>query len=532
MATKKETETARQAIPSSSSSSSAAKEEEKALGGGGGQGVSSIQVIQKYSNTCVLQVSRGTGPRALEEWIAVNQAICFAPNHCSSSRHDEKSSSQSRRKKPKPEKPVLASPHYSAYAQSLVLIARRPQYLEHLHKVTLTIHCLVKGNLKQGTRLQWTVVINGNKCAIQGQTIKVAPSNTAGYITLLSVQNDHHLSTGSNSCIAPRLFRKALKDIGYPVLGNAKDACSFRGESLCMSVVRLEFHVSGMEERHYSICLSPAPRLRALLEREERFWRERNGIANESHNDVGVAVAMLPPEYASGTATFGGLEFHVTPSVMIPRKGTEALVERAMFLYNKTHRSITRASILDLGTGSGCVLLTLLDRIKDAYGVGIDVSPEALAVAEQNAAALGLADSSRCYFLQGSFEEPINLPSASSAHHHDNRFNLVVCNPPYHTRGGRKVLDAATVAHEPDSALYIDNKDDYLIHYRHVLKSLHDLVTPKAVVVFEVFRDNAEGVATLMRQAGLTDVEIGIDANGCIRTAGGIFPDNKLYCQQ
>lgn len=497
MAAEKETETARQSIPSS------AGDEEKALGGG--QGVSSIQVIQRYSYFCVLQISRGTGPRALEEWVAINEAICFAPNH---HLHDEESSSSSCRKKGKPEKPVLASPHYSAYAQSLVLIARRPQYLEHLRKVTLTIHCLVQGNLKQGTRLQWNDVIDGKKCAIRGQTMEVAPSNTAGYIALLSVQNDH-LSDSSSSWIAPRLFRKALKDMGYPVLGDAKDACSFRGESLCMSVVRLGFDVSGMDERHHSIHLSPAPRLRTLLEREERFWRERNGKAYESHDD-GVA---MPSEYASGTATFGELDFHITPSVMIPRKGTEAVVERAIFLYNKMHGD-TKASILDLGTGSGCVLLSLLHRIRDAYGVGIDVSPDALTVAEHNATTLGLECS--CYFRHGTFKEP-NLPRG-----HD-KFNLVVCNPPYHTRGGRKILNAATVAHEPDSALFIDNKDDYLIHYRHVLKSLQDLVTPKAVMVFEVFRDNAEGVVKLMREAGLTDAEIGSDANGCFRTAGGTF---------
>jgi methylase of polypeptide subunit release factors len=86
------------------------------------------------------------------------------------------------------------------------------------------------------------------------------------------------------------------------------------------------------------------------------------------------------------------------------------------------------------------------------------------------------------------------------------------------------MLNAATVAHEPDSALYIDNEDDYLIHYRHVLNSLQGLVTPKAIVVFEVFRDNADGVVKLMREAGLKDVEIGTDANGCFRTAGGIVP--------
>jgi methylase of polypeptide subunit release factors len=89
-------------------------------------------------------------------------------------------------------------------------------------------------------------------------------------------------------------------------------------------------------------------------------------------------------------------------------------------------------------------------------------------------------------------------------------------------------LDSASVTHEPDIALYIDGKDDYLIHYRDALKSLTDLVTSKAVVVFEVFRDNAEGVAKLMREAGLEDVEIGTDANGCIRTAEGIFPEKVV----
>ena len=65
------------------------------------------------------------------------------------------------------------------------------------------------------------------------------------------------------------------------------------------------------------------------------------------------------------------------------------------------------------------------------------------------------------------------------------------------------MLNAASVAHEPDSALYIDNEDDYLIHYRHVLNSLQGLVSPKAVVVFEVFRDNADGVVSRAPQAAV-----------------------------
>jgi release factor glutamine methyltransferase len=286
-----------------------------------------------------------------------------------------------------------------------------------------------------------------------------------------------------------------------------------------MSVVRLEFDAFGMNESDHSIRLPPAPRLRTLMEREERFWRERSGKTTLSYDGI-----PMPPEYASGTATFGGMEFYVTPAVMIPRKGTEALVDRAISLYNKTHGidrryKGPRASILDLGTGSGCLLLTLLDRTRDSFGVGIDVSHEAILVAESNAAALGL--DGNCYFARGSFAK-LHTEVA-----HD-KFNVVVCNPPYHTQGGRKILDSASVTHEPDIALYIDGKDDYLIHYRDALKSLTDLVTSKAVVVFEVFRDNAEGVAKLMREAGLEDVEIGTDANGCIRTAEGIFPEKVV----
>jgi methylase of polypeptide subunit release factors len=102
--------------------------------------------------------------------------------------------------------------------------------------------------------------------------------------------------------------------------------------------------------------------------------------------------------------------------------------------------------------------------------VGIDVSHEAILVAESNAAALGLGLDGNCYFARGSFAK-LHTEVAQ------DKFHVVVCNPPYHTRGGRKILDAASVTHEADIALYIDGKDDYLIHYRDALKSLTYLVT-------------------------------------------------------
>jgi release factor glutamine methyltransferase len=473
-------------------------------------GVPKIQVLRKnpeIDNWCIIQVSRGIGPRALLQWITANEDRCFSPleaMHTSESETDSEDDPDQPMQTPPPKrirtkeiKPVLANPHYSAYAKSLVLVARNHNVLKQLMSLRVTVHCLVKGYQKPRSELLCRNEIAGGEYRTRATALAVAPSNTAGHISLLSVYNDDMFQPS----IAPRQFRRHLKSMGYPVLGNAKDAYSFRGEALCMSMVRLEFSAAGISKVQ-CVCIPPTPKLNTLMQREERFWRERRG-QEEVRIQLFSDGIEKPPEYLAERATFDGLEFKVTPAVMIPRKGSETIVDRAVFLYENSRATATHPTILDLGTGCGSLLISILSRLLHHY----------------NIAALGHSRTART--IQGRFADLQSFDGSLGP------FNIIVCNPPYHTRGGRKRLDASTVSHEPDTALFVD-ADNYLIHYRHVLRGLtqqaKNLATPGAILIFEVFRDNAESISRLMSEAGLERVAISTDCNGCIRTVEGIFP--------
>jgi release factor glutamine methyltransferase len=490
-------------------------------------GVPKIKVIRKnpeMDDWCIIQLSRGIGPRALLQWITANEDRCFSPLEAMDTNESETDSEDDpdqtiqtpppKRIGTKEIKPVLANPHYSAYAKSLVLVARNRNVLKQLISLRVTVHCLVKGYQKPRSELLCRNEIAGGEYRTRAVALAVAPSNTAGHISLLSAYNDDMF----HPSIAPRQFRRHLKSMGYPVLGNAKDAYSFRGEALCMSMVRLEFSAAGISKVQ-CVCIPPTPKLNTLMQREERFWRERRG-QEEVRIQLFSDGIEKPPEYVAERATFDGLEFKVTPAVMIPRKGSQTIVDRAVFLYENSRSTVTHPAILDLGTGCGSLLISILSRLLHhyPYGVGFDASREALEVAAYNIAALGHSRTART--IQGRFADLQSFDGSLGP------FNIIVCNPPYHTKGGRKRLDACTVSHEPDAALFVDI-EDYLIHYRHVLRGLaqaKNLVAPGAILIFEVFRDNAESISKLMSEAGLEDVAINTDCNGCIRTAEGIFP--------
>jgi HemK-like putative methylase len=465
-----------------------------------------IEVLEKRQRLCVLQVSRGSGPRAVEEWVHSNISICFDITDDSAAEQEEGRDQ---------EKPVLASQFYSAYAQSLVLFVRSVSDLAHLNKhVRLTVYCLVKGHVEAEQILDHELRVDDVSSLTRTiiMPISVSPSNSLGTISLVKVSN--------LSPIHPRQFRRHLKAAGYPVLGRAKDSTPFRGESLCMGVTCLEFDMTSTDSsvrQNYMYELAVPTKFRTIVEREGRFW---NGGAAASAASSRTTT-LFPSAYVTGTADFCGSTFAVSPSVMIPRKGSAALVNLVVKLYDEPGLSKkTSAKVLDLGTGSGCLLLSILRAIKGSRGVGIDASSKALDVALQNANTAALTHN--CSFHQATFDDLTVIQEQSTL------FDIVVCNPPYHTRGGRQLLDAAVAEHEPGMALFVE-RSDMLIHYRDALRSLvggpgiGGLLATNAIVVFEVFRDNAESVSKLMIESGLSEVKTDIDSRGCVRTAQGVW---------
>jgi release factor glutamine methyltransferase len=192
-----------------------------------------------------------------------------------------------------------------------------------------------------------------------------------------------------------------------------------------------------------------------------------------------------PMAYILGDREFWSLSLRVTRDTLIPRPETEVLVEAALAWHGR-HGGPAR--ILDLGTGSGCLLLALLAELPDACGVGVDRSEAALAVARDNAERLGMAN--RALFVCGDWTTALS-----------GKFDLVVCNPPY-------VADAEWAELAPDvrefePSLALRAGCDGLAAYRAILLELPRLIGPKGAAFLELGASSAAAVNELATAAGM-----------------------------
>lgn len=201
-----------------------------------------------------------------------------------------------------------------------------------------------------------------------------------------------------------------------------------------------------------------------------------------------------PMAYITGSAGFWGLEFQVSPATLIPRADTEALVEAALELAPQARR------VLDLGTGTGCLLLAVLSEMPAASGIGVDLNPEAAALASRNAQALGLP----ALFLAGDWADAL-----------DASFDLILSNPPYIEAAAIPALMPEVAGHEPPAAL--DGGADGLDAYRRITAALPRLLAPGGLAVLELGQGQAPAVAQLARDAGLTWLEARPDLNAIPR---------------
>lgn len=212
---------------------------------------------------------------------------------------------------------------------------------------------------------------------------------------------------------------------------------------------------------------------------------------------VARRAAHEPSAYLIGTRGFWTLDLAVTPAVLIPRHDTETVVSAAL-----DHAGRCARRVLDLGTGSGAILLALLAECPAAFGVGVDRSEAALAVARANAAAAGLA--ARAGFVRGDWAGAVA-----------GWFDLVVSNPPYIACETITTLAPEVAAHEPRAAL--DGGADGLDAYRLILPSLPRLLGPGAVAVLEIGAGQAEAASSLAAGTGLQAIEIRQDLGGIPR---------------
>lgn len=210
--------------------------------------------------------------------------------------------------------------------------------------------------------------------------------------------------------------------------------------------------------------------------------------------------AREPVSHILGHKDFWTLRLQVSPAVLTPRPETEVLVKTALEI------APARARVLDLGTGSGAILLALLSERADARGVGVDKSEAALAVARANAAALGFEN--RVQWRHGDWGEGLQGP-----------FDLIVSNPPYVRTGAIALLAPEVSKYEPHIAL--DGGADGLDAYRLILRDLHRLLAPDGRWAVEVGAGQAEAVWALADQAGLSPGGVREDLAGIGRVVWG-----------
>ena len=188
-----------------------------------------------------------------------------------------------------------------------------------------------------------------------------------------------------------------------------------------------------------------------------------------------------PLAYITGTRDFWTITLRVAPGVLIPRPDSETLIEAAVAHFGAQ----SPRRVLDLGTGSGALLLAALDQWPEARGLGIDRSEVALAIARGNAERLGMAD--RADFRNGACTGGIA-----------GTFDLILCNPPYIETGAELSRDVAE--HEPASALYAGK--DGLDDYRRLAPAIGRLIAPGGIALFEIGATQGEPVSTLLRDCG------------------------------
>lgn len=215
----------------------------------------------------------------------------------------------------------------------------------------------------------------------------------------------------------------------------------------------------------------------------------------------------IPLQHLTGEQDFMGLTFKVNKNVLIPRQDTECLVE---IVLKHLHDGM---KILDMCTGSGCILISLLHYSNDCVGVGVDLSEAALKVAAHNAAVLGsngITDAKDITFLQSNLFEKV-----------DGKFDIIVSNPPYIKTEVIKTLMPEVKDFEPMMAL--DGTEDGLYFYRRIIADAKNHLTRGGQLFFEIGYDQGEEVSDLMRENGYVDVEVAKDLAGLDRVVYGTF---------
>jgi release factor glutamine methyltransferase len=217
-------------------------------------------------------------------------------------------------------------------------------------------------------------------------------------------------------------------------------------------------------------------------------WPERRldaAVETRLAELAGRRAAREPYARLAGRRQFWSLDFALSPETLDPRPDSETLIEAALDRLSDRRAGLR---LLDLGTGSGCLLLALLSELDNAFGIGVDLLPGAAATARRNAASLGLAE--RAVFTVGHWGEALAGP-----------MDVILANPPYICSELIDSLAPEVARFEPRAAL--DGGDDGLDAYRALAGETKRLLRPDGIALFELGAGQATAVAALMAGVGL-----------------------------
>lgn len=220
--------------------------------------------------------------------------------------------------------------------------------------------------------------------------------------------------------------------------------------------------------------------------------------ASEYESVLKKRTEHVPLQYITGEQDFMGLPFKVSPAVLIPRQDTETLVEEALKVIKPGMK------VMDMCTGSGCILISILKNVTGIEGHGFDISKQALIVAKENAKLNGVVAS----FERSDLFEMVT-----------DTYDVIVSNPPYIPTAVIDGLMPEVAQFEPFQAL--DGKEDGLFFYRKIVKECRKYLKENGKILFEIGHDQGQAVSDMLTYAGFSDVKVVKDLAGNDRVVVG-----------
>lgn len=341
--------------------------------------------------------------------------------------------------------------------------------------------------------------IKSVECVFLGATR--TRNNQEGWISTLQITPHLSITQASSSQTGPtpptihRQLRSLLHTLNHPVIGNSEFCKTLKSEKALyfyLSKISFDHPVTGVPivfeapEQTKFIKLKAKDACAWEAKRQEELallgkFREVDGGEEEEEADL---LDTTHAAYLAGRALFHGIKFIVTPAVMVPRPATECLVDEVIRLFPDP---ATPLNILDLGCGSCCILLSLMAYYKNATGVGLDISQEALAVARQNADLV--LDKARRQ-LEGSF----SLVCGSFAEfpqyiHGKSSFDVIISNPPYLIPSTSRGFETKIVNGEPSVALFASGLTGFEAYDQIIsgyLSASHSSAAPSVKPIHEI----------------------------------------------